>query len=380
MPKSTRSAPPKRLSTGLDSPSARRGSQRPRKAPKRVAFDLNSGTTGSDEGGVNADDGGGGESSAPRGRVPSASASAPKETAAARNARKVKELEALCAREEELLRHRQEQARRQREFREEEERRTREHAAEEERQAREHAEREEQALRVEEERCALQDAARQVRLINDYNFRLVVVLKEVQRSGSTRAKWFQRVGTADPKQGKYDNYALDVVVSQGLEQTKIDGEALDYVVVIKSDNRSATKQRVSIPDTSFEVWIEQVEPTIKAENRKYTGYHLEVVVEVTGRPSATSAASTSVPDAVDSTPEGPRQRRTRTVQQEERAARRRDANEEAGDWSEKLIGKLLCVTNTCSNEHGFCWISWDGTHYNINSTQRRTWADALPSG
>jgi hypothetical protein len=160
-----------------------------------------------------------------------------------------------------------------------------------------------------------------------------------------------------------------------------DGEALDYVVVVKSDNRSATKQRVSIPDASFEVWIEQVEPTIKAENRKYTGYHLEVVVEVIGRSSATSAVSISTLDAVESTtPEGPRQRRTRTVQQEERAARRRDANEEAGDWSEKLIEKLLCVTDTCSNEHGFCWISWDGTHYNINSTQRSTWTDALPSG
>jgi flagellar biosynthesis GTPase FlhF len=200
MPKTTRSAPPKRLSTGLDSPSARRGSQRPRKAPKRVAFDLNSGITDSGEGGVNADGGGGGESSASRGRALGASAS--KETVAARNARKVKELEALRAREEELLCHCQEQARRQREFREEEERRTREHAAEEERRAREHAEQEEQALREEEERCALQDAARQERLVNDYIYRLIVVLKEVQRNGSTRAKWFQRVGTADLKQGK----------------------------------------------------------------------------------------------------------------------------------------------------------------------------------
>jgi hypothetical protein len=173
---------------------------------------------------------------------------------------------------------------------------------------------------------------------------------------------------------------LDVVVSQGLEQTKIDGEALDYVVVIKSDNRSATKQRVSISDSTFEVWIEQIKPTIKAENRKYTGYHLEVVVEVTGCLSAAPAASTSASDVVDNISEGPRQRRTRTVQQEERAARRRDANEEAGDWSEKLIDKLLCVTNMCSNEHGFCWICWDGTYYNINSTQRSTWADVLSSG
>jgi flagellar biosynthesis GTPase FlhF len=254
MPKSTRSAPPKRLSTGLDSPSARRSSQRPRKTPKRVAFDINTGAIGNGggEGGINRGGGGGGEPSAPCGPAPGAS-STPKETAAARNARKVKELDALRAREEELLRHRQEQARRQREFCEEEERRTREHDAEEERQAREHAAVEEQALRDKEERCALQDRARQERLINDYTYRLIVVLKEVQRNGSARAKWFQRVGTADLKQGKYDNYALDVIVSQGLEQIKIDGEALDYVVVVKFDNRSVTKQRVSIPDSSFEV-------------------------------------------------------------------------------------------------------------------------------
>jgi hypothetical protein len=117
--------------------------------------------------------------------------------------------------------------------------------------------------------------------------------------------------------------------------------------------------------------------TIKAENRKYTDYYLEVAVEVTGRPSATPA--TSAFDVVeDTTPEEPRQRRTRTMQQKERAARRRDANKVAGNWSEKLIDKLLCATDTCSNKHGYCWISWDGTHYNINSTQRSTWADAIP--
>jgi len=109
MPKSTRSAPPKRLSTGLDSPFARRSSQRPRKTSKRVAFDINLGAIdGDDDGGeegVNGDDEGDGESFAPRDLVPSAFF-APKETVVARNARKVQKLDALRAREEELLRHR----------------------------------------------------------------------------------------------------------------------------------------------------------------------------------------------------------------------------------------------------------------------------------
>jgi hypothetical protein len=101
MPKSTRSAPPKRLSIGLDSPFARRSSQRPRKAPKRVAFDINLGAIGGGgdggKGGVNGGDEGGGESSAPRDFAPSAF-SAPKETAAARNARKVQVLFVLAKR------------------------------------------------------------------------------------------------------------------------------------------------------------------------------------------------------------------------------------------------------------------------------------------
>jgi len=163
MSKSTRFAPPKRLSIGLDNPSARRSNQRPKKAPKRIAFDINLGATNDDdddnEEGVNEGDKGGDESSISRGSAPNAFF-ASKETVVARNARKVQKLNALRVRQEELLRHRQEQARRQREFREKKERRTREHNAKKEQQARKYATIEEQALRNKKERCALQDRAR----------------------------------------------------------------------------------------------------------------------------------------------------------------------------------------------------------------------------
>jgi len=114
MPKFTRSAPSKRLSIDLDSPFARRSSQRPKKAPKRVAFDINLGAIDDDddddEEGVNGGDKGDGEPSTPRDPALNAFF-ASKETVVARKARKVQKLDALRAREEKLLRHRQEQAR-----------------------------------------------------------------------------------------------------------------------------------------------------------------------------------------------------------------------------------------------------------------------------
>jgi len=109
MPKSTHSAPPKRLSIDLDSPFARRSNQRPKKAPKRVAFDINLSAIGGDdddnEEDVNEDDKEDGESSTSRDFASNAFF-APKETVVARNARKVQKLNALRAREEELLRYR----------------------------------------------------------------------------------------------------------------------------------------------------------------------------------------------------------------------------------------------------------------------------------
>jgi hypothetical protein len=189
MPKSTRSASPKRLCSGLDSLSAYRRGQRPKKAPKRVAFNLNQGAGGG-VGGVGGGDepsaprnpaagggdggtadGEGGKSSAP---APASDSSAPKrkttpkETDVARQARKLQQLADLKEREEELLRHRQEQTRRQRKFRKKEKRRTRKHEVEEKRKNRELATAEEQAVCKKKERCTLQNQACQERLINDY--------------------------------------------------------------------------------------------------------------------------------------------------------------------------------------------------------------------
>jgi len=109
MPKSTRSAPPKRLSIDLDSPFARRSNQRLRKASKRVAFDINPSAIDddddNDEEDVNEGDEEDGESFAPRDPAPNAFF-ASKEIVVARNVHKVQEFDALRVREEKLLRHR----------------------------------------------------------------------------------------------------------------------------------------------------------------------------------------------------------------------------------------------------------------------------------
>jgi len=82
-------------------------------------------------------------------------------------------------------------------------------------------------------------------------------------------------------------------------------------------------------------------------------------------------------DDVDNPTPSPHRRRTRTVQQEELAAKRRKSNAIAGDKNWKIIDRWLCTSNTCINEIAFCWISYDGTHYKISSTQRLAWADAI---
>ncbi len=55
--------------------------------------------------------------------------------------------------------------------------------------------------------------------------------------------------------------------------------------------------------------------TVKAKNRKYIGYYLEVVVKVIGCSSTTSATpATPAFNALETTSKESRQRQTRTVQ------------------------------------------------------------------
>lgn len=226
------------------------------------------------------------------------------------------------------------------------------------------------------------------RSVEEYTYRVQVILKELQRNGSARARWSKRIG-GDFRQSDFSPVELDIEIGNALRIYHIEDD-LEIVAIIRSDASRATKQRQYLSDLSVDTWLDQVEATIKSEHRKYVGKHLEVIVECTGvregsqvpqTPALNSTlASTSSRrriDAVDNPTPSPHRRRTRTVQQEELAVERRESNAIAGDKNQEIIDRWLCTSNTCTNETAFCWISYDGTHYKINSTQRLAWADAI---
>ena len=62
---------------------------------------------------------------------------------------------------------------------------------------------------------------------------------------------------------------------------------------------------------------------------------------------------------------------------EEQTAERRRTNAESGDLNQELIDRWLCTSNTCSNGNAFCYVSYSGSHYRINSTQRMAWANGI---
>ena len=155
MPKNTRSAPPKRVSSGLDSPSNhRRQGKRPPKPSSRA---------------LNA-------------RRLQEEAEAERQRRDAEEQRLREDTERRF-REEEEQRHREEQQRRAREFKKNEER-----------LAREHDEAEERAQRAEDDRRKREAEEERERIFNIYTYRISVIIKELQRNGIARARSYKRVG------------------------------------------------------------------------------------------------------------------------------------------------------------------------------------------
>ena len=73
-------------------------------------------------------------------------------------------------------------------------------------------------------------------------------------------------------------------------------------------------------------------------------------------------------------------RRTRTVQEEERQADRRDQNKEASDLLERLLDRWTCLKDTCINHKRFCFVDYGGRHFSMDTTIRETWAKAISRG
>ena len=94
--------------------------------------------------------------------------------------------------------------------------------------------------------------------------------------------------------------------------------------------------------------------------RSPPGYELMIYININALPETvigTSGATVSVTIPSRSKPPStPPSRRTRTVRLEEQAAANRDANEAAGNYTEKLIDKWRCHSDTCRNHGKHCWI------------------------
>jgi hypothetical protein len=83
----------------------------------------------------------------------------------------------------------------------------------------------------------------------------------------------------------------------------------------------------------------QVESLLRQEHTRFPGYKLEVIVEYTRKIISEDNTRKRPLTLMDSPSKSPAPRRTRTVQQEEVVADRRDKNEKTSDFSEQLIDK-----------------------------------------
>ena len=191
---------------------------------------------------------------------------------------------------------------------------------------------------------------------------------------SYRVKWTRPFGTEAWSEGGLDTYALEQEISGVMDQLHFEDVLESYIVYIKSHHSRATRQRLDLTDLSVDSWA-RIESSMRYQHRLYLGYELHVVLECLGRADLRPDLMRS--SASMDSPMSPASRRTRTVQQEEQQAYRRDQNEAAGDHSEELLTIWACESSKCGNEHGMCFVAFDNNHYAISSTQKLAWAQAI---
>lgn len=187
---------------------------------------------------------------------------------------------------------------------------------------------EEARLRQEEENLAEWQA-------QQYPFIVTATLK-AQLSTGFRVKWSQPVMTPEHKtewhKGTFNADELNRLIHDAMEQYIFEESLVESIAWIKSDGSRQGRIRVSLTDLSMASWDAQVEPILEQEWVSKPGYRLVVTIECIGRMEPSSGRRPI--GAVDSPANSPAHRRTRTVQQEENMAYRRDRNEHVGDFSE----------------------------------------------
>jgi hypothetical protein len=172
-----------------------------------------------------------------------------------------------------------------------------------------------------------------------YLYRVSFVLKALL--GKTkRTKWQGKIGIEDWVTGAFDTDSLDLELGKAIDRCNFEDELLEIVISVKSDYSKGTRKFTSLAEISHDIWDSKVESLLRQEHTRFPGYKLEVIVEYTGKIiSEDNANRKRSLISVDSLSKSPIPRRTRTVQQEEAIATRRDKNKEVGDFSEKLINR-----------------------------------------
>ena len=170
-------------------------------------------------------------------------------------------------------------------------------------------------------------------------------------------------------------------------QVKYQVEELEYVRVhIKSPASKAKVRMITMNVFSPEDWYSDVQPVMTQEWARWTGYKLDVDIKVSGqwskelasRSVEMASSSTRPISAVDDPAASPARRKTRTSQQEEVMRLRRNDNEAQGNYMEALVDKWLCSSDTCSNQHRFCY-THRGKHYKLTGAMQEVWANAIPT-
>ncbi|KAL2039837.1 hypothetical protein N7G274_007238 [Stereocaulon virgatum] len=148
---------------------------------------------------------------------------------------------------------------------------------------------------------------------------------------------------------------------KAMDQHCLIGDLYNIIVFVKSTYSRATKQRLDLEALSEEVWNNRVESVLLNEWIRKPGYRMDIFIECTGKEPAKDQLKRPF-DSITS-PANSLHRRTRTLALEEQQISRRDRNEIAGDFTEQLVEKWICISDRCNNQNNYCYVPFDGKHY-----------------
>ena len=209
-----------------------------------------------------------------------------------------------------------------------------------------------------------------------YTYSVKATLKAETLNG-VRLRWSNRIGAENWVKGNFDINFLLMELHKAMDQHGLIGDPYQIIVFAKSSYNRAPRHRMDLEALTDDVWNTRVESVLSEEWKRKPGYHMDVSIECTGKEPPKDKLKR--PYGSMASPSNSPQRRTRTIALEEQQAARRDRNEIAGDYTEQLVEKWICISDRCNNQNQYCYIAFDGKHYRINTSQREVWASAIAS-